>query len=87
MARSYWFKFLIAVDMLIATLIWRDADITISAFTGLALRKETPPIWAILLGGFLNWISTNHCSQAIADDAARAYAALAILEPQNGKSN
>jgi hypothetical protein len=79
-AKNYVLKFLIAFDMLVATLIWRDSNITISAFTGLALRRPAPPKWARILGGVLDWISPGHCAQAIVDDAARSHAALAILE-------
>jgi hypothetical protein len=54
--------------------------VTISSFTGLALRRQTPPIWAIVLGRwFLNRIQTNHCELAIEHDIVRAQAALAIL--------
>lgn len=78
---SYVFKTLIYIDMLIASLIWADADITISAYTGLALRKSQPPWWAIVLGRwFLNRIQKNHCELAIAGDTQRAKNALTILE-------
>jgi hypothetical protein len=79
MARSYIFKFLIAFDMLVATLIWRNADITISAYAGLAMRKRTPPFWAKFLSMYLNVISPDHCENALVDDTARAKAALVIL--------
>ena len=80
MNNGYVFKVLIAIDVLIADLIWRDSDITISSFTGLALRKTSPPLWAKILGWTLNHIQTNHCELAITNDALRAKAALAILE-------
>lgn len=81
-AQGYIVKALVAIDMLIATLIWRDADITISAFTGLALRTPHPPLWARVLGTILDWIAAGHCEDAIVNDAARAKAALVILEPK-----
>lgn len=79
---AYWFKFLIAIDMCAAALIFRDADVTISSLTGLALRKETPPIWAIVLGRwFLNRLQTDHCELAIVHDVLRLRAAERVLLP------
>ena len=80
MAKNYLLKFLIAIDMLVATVIWRDADITISAYTGLTMRRAAPPWWAKALSATLDWIALNHCETAIANDLARAKAAIAILE-------
>lgn len=79
---SYWFKFLIAIDMCAAAVIFRDADVTISSLAGLALRKETPPIWAIVLGRwFLNHLQTDHCELAIVHDVIRLRAAERLLLP------
>jgi hypothetical protein len=76
---TYVFKVLLYIDMFIAALIWRDSGVTISSFTGLALQRSTPPLWARLLGGFLNRLQPGHCASAIIHDRARAHAALVIL--------
>lgn len=68
------------IDILLCGWIWRDYDITISSMTGLELRKPSPARWARILGGFLNWIQTNHCELAIAADLNRCSQAIAILE-------
>jgi hypothetical protein len=76
----YLFKVLLYLDMLIAALIWRDSGVTISAYAGLALRKQTPPIWAIVLGRqILNRLQANHCELAITHDIERSREALLIL--------
>jgi hypothetical protein len=81
-AGAYWFKVLIAIDMCAAAVIFRDADVTISSLTGLALRAETPPIWAIVLGEwFLNRLQTDHCELAIVHDVLRLRAAERLLLP------
>ncbi len=68
------------LDILVAGWIWREYDITISAECGLALRKETPPIWALVLGrGFLNKIEKDHCELAIQADRLRAKTVLQLL--------
>lgn len=66
------------VDILLCGWIWRDYDVTISSMTGLALRT-TKPLWSRLLGGFLNWLQTNHCELAIQADTERASQALLLL--------
>jgi hypothetical protein len=77
---GYVFKVLLYLDVFVAALIWRDSGLTISSLTGLALRRDTPPIWAIILGRwFLNRLQTNHCELAITHDRARAKEVLAIL--------
>lgn len=76
---GYIFKVLLYVDMFVAALIWRDSGVTISSFTGLALRKPKPPRWAALLGGLLNGLQPGHCESAIAHDLIRAKEALTIL--------
>jgi hypothetical protein len=81
MNNGYVFKVLIALDMFVASLIWRDSGVTISALTGIALRQKTPPMWAFVLGlCILNKIQANHCETAIAHDRARAQEALEILK-------
>ncbi len=70
------------LDILVAGWLWREYDITISAHAGLALRLETPPIWAIVLGRWvLNKIEANHCELAVAADYERAQLALKLLTP------
>ncbi len=79
MSGSYIFKALIAIDMLASVLIFRDPDVTISALTGIELRKPNPKRWARILGWILNHLNANHTTNAIAHDIARANAALALL--------
>jgi len=67
------------IDFLVAGVIWRDYGVTISSFTGLAMRRPAPPLWARMLGGFLNFLEPGHCELAIACDIERAQAALQIL--------
>ena len=71
------------IDILFATWIWRNYDITISSMTGLELRKPAPAKWAVILGWFLNHLQANHCELAIAADTLRIDQAKAIL---SGKS-
>lgn len=79
MNNGYAFKFLIAIDIFVCSIVWRDPDITISSMCGLELRKPAPRWWARWLGGALNKIQTNHCESAIGGDQTRALAALKIL--------
>ena len=80
MSNGYAFKVLLYLDTFIAALIWRDSGVTISSYTGLALRRPTPPIWAIVLGRWvLNQLQANHCELAIEHDIIRAREALVIL--------
>jgi hypothetical protein len=72
-------KFLIALDMFACCIIWRDPDVTISSMCGLELRKPTPAIWALVIGGALNKINPGHCESAIIGDIARAQSALILL--------
>lgn len=79
-SKSYIRVIALAVDIMFAGWIWRQYDITISAECGLALRKETPPIWAIVLGRWiLNKLETNHCELAIEGDRLRAKEVLQLL--------
>lgn len=80
MSNTYAFKVLLALDIFVAALLWRDDDITISSYCGLALRKPAPALWARVLGGALNWISPGHCESAISHDVDRAHTALIILD-------
>ena len=73
------FKVLLALDVFVAALLWRDDDITISSYCGLELRKLNPAWWAFL-GRILNAISPGHCESAIAHDILRAHAALLLLQ-------
>lgn len=79
MGNTYIFKILLYLDILVSGLIWRDPGITISARCGLELRNYAPALWARIIGGFLNFISKNHCDNAIVSDMKRASEALAIL--------
>jgi hypothetical protein len=83
--KTYGYKIMLFLDLFASALIFRDPDVTISAETGLAMRRQDPPLWARLLNGFLDKIREGHCQAAILDDVARARAAIAYLEaPQQG---
>lgn len=72
----YWLRVLVALDVFVATCLgWSQADLTISACCGLALKtaKGGGRIW---LGLLLNDIWPGHCERAMRDDAARAVMAL-----------
>ena len=73
-----------AIDIFWATLIWRDYGVTISSWTGLALRKPSPPRWAQMLGWVLDHVQASHCELAIAADIQRARDTLTILGVPNG---
>lgn len=77
---SYVFVILRSVDLFIADIVWRKYGVTISSWTGLALRAEAPKGWAIWLGAFLVTCQLNHCEEAIAADRARAEYAQGVLE-------
>ena len=72
-------KVLLAFDMFVCAVIWRDSGITISSMVGLAMRKGDPVWWARVLNWLLNAVEKGHCEMAIADDILRAQAAIAIL--------
>ena len=76
---TYLGKVLLAIDMALCAVIWRDPDITISSMCGLYLKQPKPPLWARCLGWVLNHIEKDHTTLAIADDIWRAQQALAIL--------
>lgn len=76
---NYVYKVLLFLDLFISALCFRDPDVTISAETGLAMKRPKPPLWAKLLNGFLNLIRKGHCARAINDDIERAKAAIAYL--------
>lgn len=80
--QSWGFKVLLYFDIFIGACIWRDSNITISSFTGLALRNPRPALWAQLLGGLLNTLQPGHCESAIQHDVQRAITALGILVGQ-----
>jgi len=78
--KTYAITIALGIDILFASWIWRDYDITISAFTGLELRRgKDAARWAKILGAFLNWLEANHCELAIQGDRARAADALKVL--------
>lgn len=80
---SFLMVLLRGIDILFATWIWRDYDITISSLTGLELRKPKPRKWAVILGWILNHIQKNHCELAIISDTTRALTTLQMLEKRN----
>ena len=71
-----------SLDILCASWVWRDYDITISSMCGLELRKADPALWARGVGAFLNWVEANHCELAIQADLERSAQAQAILQQQ-----
>jgi hypothetical protein len=68
------------IDIMIGGWLWRDYDITISAQTGLEMRKKHPRLWARLLSALLNKLEPGHCELAITCDLERANQAILILE-------
>jgi hypothetical protein len=76
---SWLFKFMVYVDIFWSSVIFGNADITISSTVGLAMEKSNPPWWARWLNAGLNRIQANHCQLAIHDDIIRAIAALKLL--------
>jgi hypothetical protein len=78
--KNYLYKILLFFDIFMCALIFRDPDVTISAETGLAMQRATPPIWAMLLNGFLDFIQKGHCQAAIEDDIRRAQIAIQYLQ-------
>ena len=78
--KGYVPKILLALDIFVCALVFRDGDVTISAETGLAMQRAKPPLWAKLLNGFLDKIRKGHCATAILNDIARAEAAIQYLK-------
>ena len=78
---SYVYILARGIDVLCATWLWRDFDITISSFCGLELRKPQSQqrLYLRWLGLTLNWVQKGHCEAAIAGDRYRALAALDLL--------
>jgi len=76
--KGYVFKVLLYIDILIQSLIWRDANITISARCGIALKRGYPWGW-VKLGKILNFISKDHCEKSIHYDIKRAEETMKIL--------
>lgn len=72
-------KVLLYFDIFLSGVVFRDPNITISARTGLEMRKEKPPRWARVLNGFLNLFEKGHCEKAIQGDINRANQALRML--------
>jgi len=77
MNNTWAFKILLAVDVFLCSIIWRDPNVTISAMVGLERRKSAPKWWVRLVP-----LTRAHCEDAIAGDIERAYAALRILSPK-----
>ena len=77
--QTYGFKVLFFIDTFIASLIWRDAGITISAMCGLELKKPKPRWWARAISRLCNLVQANHCALAVEYDTWRAYQTIAIL--------
>ena len=71
-----------SIDILCASWVWRDYDITISSMCGLELRKVAPALWARWLGAALDRIEAGHCELAIQADLERSAQAQAILQQQ-----
>lgn len=69
-------------DILLATWVWRDYDLTISSLCGLERRKVRAAWkwWAVVIGGMLEWIQPGHCEAALAADRARAQLAIDIID-------
>lgn len=80
MRKNYLYKVLLFLDLFACALIFRDPDVTISAETGRAMLRSSPPRWARILNGFLNWIQPNHCRDAIEADIVRAQTAIKYLQ-------
>lgn len=76
--KTFIHKFLLGIDILVATLIWGRGDITISARAGLAHRAGKK--WGTWLCRALDIIETNHCELAIEADRQRAQYALKELK-------
>ena len=73
-------KVLLYFDIFMSGVVFRDPNITISARTGLEMRKEKPPLWARALNKFLNLFEKDHCAKAIQGDIGRARLALKMLD-------
>jgi hypothetical protein len=76
---SWLFKLLIYIDIFWCSVIFGNADVTISSMTGLRMRKPNPPMWARALNAGLNRIQPRHCDLAIEADTIRAIEALQLL--------
>lgn len=67
----------VAIDMLIATIIWKTSNITISSHSAIAALNGKK--WGLYMCKFLNWIEPNHCANAITSDIEKAQEAINIL--------
>lgn len=77
---NYLKRVLIAFDVFVGTVLcFSNGDMTISAACGRALKHGVGLVEQ-LIGTALNAISAGHCDQAIADDIARAQAAIKRLQ-------
>lgn len=72
--KTWTHRIAVAVDILTASVVWSQYDVTISAQCGLEMRKA--PVlsnkWLCRLGWVLNKLQANHCELAIAADFQRA---------------
>jgi hypothetical protein len=76
----YGYKLLIALDLFLCVLGWRDEDVTMSSEAGLEMRRPSPKWWARALYWLLDHVQKGHCEMAIQADIARARRAIAYLE-------
>lgn len=77
---SYFLRVLVAFDVFMSTVLgFSYADCTISACCGLALEGKRGGLVERWIGTVLNYFWPGHTSQAIADDMARAQAAVKTL--------
>lgn len=68
-----------AADVMTASIVWRQPDVTISSHCGLELRKPKGNWFLRGLGRLLNRIQKNHTEEAIKGDIADAKAAILFL--------
>jgi hypothetical protein len=78
--KNYVAKVLLAADVFVSALCFRDPSVTISAEVGLAMKRPKPPRWAIVLNFLLDRIEKDHCANAIKHDILRAQIAIEYLE-------
>mgnify|MGYP000943517690 FL=1 len=70
--------FIITVDYLLSVVLFRRAGVTISSMSALARNKGKQ--WGCVLCRVLDWIDTDHCTNAIQADIERANRALDTLK-------
>jgi hypothetical protein len=67
------------VDILLATIIWKSNDITISSHIGIAAAQGKK--WGIVCSKLLNMFQTNHCENAMRNDLNDAQSVITQLTP------